>query len=151
MNTEYKTVHMQKVPSGVSMIMKAKTIIVLLIICCVLLKSPVAARQSDDPCQRVVLTLLAPLIQEQIEDYYKSKLTVSPTFAPYMEDALVEIKYFISHIDVKVTLNPYVGPHIDVGKDEIYFRMNNSGRVDILDYHHIKDYKLPHNWEFIYR
>ncbi|MGD0032720.1 MULTISPECIES: DUF3888 domain-containing protein [Paenibacillus] len=30
--------------------------------------------------KRLVLTLLAPKIQEQINHYYKNKLTVSPTF-----------------------------------------------------------------------
>lgn len=40
----------------------------------------VCAKPNAEPMKRLVLTLLAPKIQEQINHYYKNKLTVSPTF-----------------------------------------------------------------------
>jgi hypothetical protein len=63
----------------------------------------------------------------------------------------VEVKYFPSYIDVNVTVIPYVGPHLDVGKDTMKFRIDNSGRVEIVNYDHIEDYELPPNWKHIIR
>ncbi|MBW7460484.1 DUF3888 domain-containing protein [Paenibacillus sepulcri] len=107
------------------------------------------AFQFDDPCQRTILTVLAPKIQEEINKYYKNKLTVSPTFAPYLGGNRVEFKTFTSHIDVNVTLIPYVGPHLDVGKDMIKFQIDNNGNVEVINYNHIEDYKLLPNWQHI--
>lgn len=112
---------------------------------------PTNASPTFDPCQRIVLTVLTPNIQAQIEEYYKDKLTVSPIFAPFLGGNSLEIKYFISHIDVNVTVIPYVGPHLDVGKDTIKFRIDNSGKVAVVDYEHIEDYNLPLKWQHIYR
>ncbi|MGC5772526.1 DUF3888 domain-containing protein [Paenibacillus pabuli] len=110
---------------------------------------PVFAKQNDEPLKRLVLTLLAPKIQEQINQYYKNKLTVSPTFTPFLEGTAVDVKYHSSHIDVQVKTIPYVGSHLDVGLDSMRFSIDNSGSIVVLEYKHIMDYELPPNWQEI--
>ncbi|WP_145326421.1 DUF3888 domain-containing protein [Paenibacillus xylanexedens] len=110
---------------------------------------PVFAKQNDEPLKRLVLTLLAPKIQEQINQYYKNKLTVSPTFTPFFNGTDIDVKYYSSHIDVQVNTIPYVGPHLDVGIDSMRFSIDNSGSIMVQEYKHIKDYDLPPNWQEI--
>ncbi|NOU97861.1 DUF3888 domain-containing protein [Paenibacillus sp. LMG 31456] len=110
---------------------------------------PVYAKPHEEPLQRIVLTLLAPKIQEQINRYYKDKLTVSPTFSPFLGGTNLDVEYHPSHIDVHVKTIPYVGPHLDVGMDSMRFRIDNTGTVMVLEYKHIRDYELPPNWQHI--
>ncbi|MDQ0720133.1 hypothetical protein QF049_001394 [Paenibacillus sp. W4I10] len=110
---------------------------------------PVCAKPNDEPLKRLVLTLLAPNIQEQINQYYKNKLTVSPTFSPFLDGTDLDVKYHSSYIDVQVKTIPYVGPHLDVGIDSMRFSIDNSGSVVVLEYKHIRDYDLPPNWQEI--
>lgn len=130
---------------------KIKMVIGILILCFFTFVVPINAKQTEDPYQRIVLTLLAANIQAQIGKYYEDKLTISPTFAPFLGGNTLGVKYFQSHIDVDVTVIPYVGPHIDVGKDSMRFRVDNLGSVEIVYYNHIKDSKLPPNWQHIIR
>jgi hypothetical protein len=123
----------------------------ILFLCVFAFVLPTNAKQTEDPYQRIVLTLLAPNIEEQIGKYYKNKLTETPTFAPFLGGNTLDVKYFDSYIDVNLTVIPYVGPHIDVGKDSIRFRIDNLGRVQIVNYIHIEDSKLPPNWQHIIR
>jgi hypothetical protein len=130
---------------------KRKMVIGILLLCVFSFVLPINANQTEDPYQRIVLTLLAPNIQAQINKYYENKLTENPTFAPFLGGNTLEVKYFPSHIDVNVTVIPYVGPHLDVGKDTMKFRIDNIGGVEIVNYHHVKDSKLPPNWQHIIR
>jgi len=110
---------------------------------------PVYARPHEEPLQRIVLTLLAPKIQEQINRYYKDKLTVLPTFSPFLGGTDLDVKNHPSNIDVHVKTIPYVGPHLSVGMDSLWFRIDNAGTVTVLEYKHIRDYELPPNWQHI--
>lgn len=115
-----------------------------------MLIQPVYAKPDEEPLERLVLTLLAPNIQEQINRYYEDKLTVSPTFSPFLGNEL-DVEYHSSHIDVNVTVIPYVGPHLDIGMDSMKFCINNTGAVKVLVYKHIRDYELLPNWQYILR
>lgn len=112
---------------------------------------PVYAKPNEEPLERLVLTLLSPGIQEQINQYYEDKLTVSPTFSPFLGGTELNVEYYPSHIDVNVTVIPYVGPHLDIGMDSIKFRVDNTGDVLVLEYKHIMDYDLLPNWQHILR
>ena len=112
---------------------------------------PVYAQSNEDPLDRLVLTLLAPHIQEQINRYYENKLIVSPTFSPFLGGTDLKVKYYPSHIDVNVTVLPYIGPHLDVGMDSMNFRVDNTGAVKVLEYKHIREYVLLPNWQYIHR
>jgi hypothetical protein len=130
---------------------KIKIVIGILLLCVFAFVLPTKAKQTGDPYHRIILTLLAPNIQAQIGIYYDNKLTESPTFAPFLGGNTLEVRYFPSHIDVNVTVIPYVGPHLDVGKDMLMFRIDNLGRVEIINYIHIEDFILPPNWQHIIR
>lgn len=123
--------------------------ILLTVIILLLSVQPVYANPQEEPLQRLVLTLLAPKIQEQINQYYKDKLTVSPTFAPFLGGTDLDVEYHSSHIDVLVKTIPYVGPHLDVGMDSLRFSIDNAGTVTVLEYKHIRDYELPPYWQDI--
>lgn len=130
--------------------MKKLTIIISLLGVMMFAQRANAAVESEmDHCQRVVLTLLAPDIQEQIETYYQSELTVSPTFAPFLESSELVYKYYSSHMEVQVTVIPYVGPHLAVGKDIITFHINNDGNTSVIKYKHVEDFELPPNYSDI--
>lgn len=115
------------------------------------LTQPVYAEPHQEPLERLVLTLLTPNIQEQINRYYEDKLTVSPTFSPFLGGTELNVEYHPSHIKVNVTVIPYVGPHLDVGMDSMKFRIDNTGAVMFLEYKHIRDYELLPNWQHILR
>ncbi|MBM7564994.1 DUF3888 domain-containing protein [Paenibacillus sacheonensis] len=118
-------------------------------VCTLLFAPQVSAATADLPCQRAILTLLAPEIQAQVGNYYKDKLTETPTFAPFLGGNRLEIESFSSHLDVVVTVIPYVGPHLSVGKDRMTFRIDNTGKVIAESYAHIEDINLPPNWKHI--
>jgi hypothetical protein len=101
---------------------------------------------TNNSYQRLVLTLLAPNVQAQIDDYYKYKLTDSPLFAPFLGGNSLDFKYLNSGIDVVVTVIPYVGPHLSVGKDRMKFKIDNSGKLVVVSYEHLEDYKLPQTY-----
>ncbi|WP_233567011.1 DUF3888 domain-containing protein [Cohnella endophytica] len=130
---------------------KLITIYAIPFFCSIFFAPHANATPTNAPCQRLVLTLLAPEIQAQIEKYYSAKLTVTPEYAPYLGGNRLEIERFDSHIDVVVTVIPYVGPHLDVGIDKMKFQIDNAGKVSILSYEHIKDSELPPNWMYIKR
>jgi len=125
--------------------------LLLAVIISFVLIQPVYAKPHEEPLERLVLTLLAPNIQEQINRYYENKLTVSPTFSPFLGGTELAVEYHSSHIDVNVTVIPYVGPHLDVGMDSMKFRVDNTGSVMVLEYKHIRDYELLPNWQHILR
>lgn len=112
---------------------------------------PVNAKTREKPLERLVLTLLAPKIQEQINRYYEEKLTVSPIFSPFLDGTELNVEYHPSHIDVYVTVIPYVGPHLDIGMDSMKFRIDNTGAVMAQEYKHMRDYKMLPNWQHILR
>jgi len=123
---------------------------VTLIFVLLVLIQPINASSNLNNNSRLVLTLLAPKIQEQVNKYYKEKLTVSPTYAPFLDPVNMLVGYFDSHIDLIVTITPYVGPHLSVGMDTT-LKIDNRGTVEVLEYEHIKDYALPPNWKYIIR
>lgn len=128
---------------------KILTGILLSALVCLFFIQPTSARPHEDEYKRLVLTLLAPSIQEQVNQFYKSKLTISPQFSPFLDGNDLEVKYHSSHIEVSVTLIPYVGPHLDVGMDSIKLRVDNAGKVEVVEFKHIKDYELPPNYKQI--
>lgn len=123
--------------------------LLLTVIMFLLSSQPVYAKPQEESFQRLALTLLAPKIQEQINQYYKDKLTVTPTFSPFLGGTDLDVEYHASYIDVHVKTIPYVGPHLSVGMDLMRFRIDNTGIVRVLEYKHIRDYELPPNWQHI--
>lgn len=99
----------------------------------------------------VVLSLLIPYIQKEINNYYKEYLTESPTIAPYSVD-IISAKREGGYgylIELEVIAHPYVGPHDTVGDDRMIIETGAFGSVKIKKFEHIKSYPLPWNWQHI--
>ena len=54
--------------------------------------------------------------------------------------------YFIINIEI----NPFIGPHIPVGKDRISIELSYPGLQEILTFEHVKDYPLPERYQHLY-
>ncbi|WP_399552191.1 DUF3888 domain-containing protein [uncultured Clostridium sp.] len=97
----------------------------------------------------VVLSLLIPHIQKEINNYYKEYLTDSPTIAPYSVDIVTVKRVSGYRIQFEVIAYPYVGPHITVGDDRMIIETEADGSVEIKNFEHIKSHELPWNWKHI--
>ncbi|MFL0165267.1 DUF3888 domain-containing protein [Candidatus Clostridium helianthi] len=97
----------------------------------------------------IVLSLLIPYIQKEINNYYKEYLTESPTIAPYSVDIVNVKRVSVYRIQFEVIAHPYVGPHITVGDDRMIIETAADGSVEIKKFEHIKSYELPWNWKHI--
>lgn len=72
--------------------------------------------------QDMLMTLLLPILQNTVDNYYKEYLSVSPIVAPYdisvlSMDRIGDNRTF--DFRLRLELNPYVGPHLYVGLDYI--------------------------------
>lgn len=103
-------------------------------------------------CLDILMTLLLPNLQNEVDNYYKEYLSVTPTVAPYDVDILSMDRIGESgtfDFRMKLELHPYVGPHLDVGLDYITIRVNPVDNVKIEKFEHIKSYELPSYYQNI--
>lgn len=97
----------------------------------------------------VVLSLLVPYMQKEIDNYYKEYLTEPPIIFPYSVD-IVNVKRVIGYrIELEVIAHPFVGPINTVGDDRMIIQTGAFGSVKIKKFDHIKSYTLPWNWQHI--
>lgn len=101
--------------------------------------------------QDIFVTLLNPYIQKAINDYYRQFLTTSPLYTP--EDVEIlnaerPMGYRSFSFIIKLQIRPYVGPHVEVGVDQLTIRVGaGEGEVKVEKFEHIMSYydKLPPN------
>ena len=116
------------------------------------------AKQVEDESQEIlyqdfIITALAPTINKAISDYYKNILTYSPGYSSRFIKILdIErpngnrTSYFIIQIEVQ----PYVGPHITVGKDRLSIELSSPGTQVLKSFEHLEDHPLPEHYQDIY-
>ncbi|WP_423805205.1 DUF3888 domain-containing protein [Paenibacillus illinoisensis] len=123
-----------------------RRLLVLLLCLTLTLEPSKTYAESDTNCkdQRLILTLLSSKIEEQLTLFYKYRLNEKPMFSPFLGGNDLKLEYHESHIIARVTVEPYVGPHLSVGQDLITFHIDNSGEVKVIAYQHLKNYELPH-------
>jgi hypothetical protein len=97
------------------------------------------------------LSLLLPNIDKAVSKYYADFLTITPLVYPYQIKILnMErpngYRSFLFKVTIEVT--PVVGPHIEVGKDQLTFSISTS-RVKLGKFKHIETYNLPPNLQHI--
>lgn len=118
----------------------------------------IAAKQSKEELyQDVFATLLTPYIQEAINNYYKKYLTISPIYSPaYVEILNIErpMGYRTFSFLIKLQVRTYVGPHIDIGVDQLTIGVHaedKNVKVKVEKFEHIKSYfdELPPNLKSI--
>lgn len=115
-------------------------------------KKYIVPKQSQEELyQDIFNTLLSPYIQKAINNYYEKYLTISPTYSPdYVEILNIErpMGYRTFSFLIKLQIKTYVGPHIDIGVDQLTIRVSEEdGKVTVEKFEHIKDYfnELPEN------
>lgn len=103
--------------------------------------------------QDVIITALAPTINKAIENYYKNVMIDIPGYdSSFIKILNIErpnddrTSYFIINIEV----DPFIGPHITVGKDRMSIELSYPGTQEILKYEHLEDYPLPERYKNLY-
>ena len=99
----------------------------------------------------MVISLLVPYMQKEINNYYKDYLSELPIIFPYSVDVISAEReggtgYLIR---MEVIAHPFVGPINTVGDDRMIIETGAFGSVKILKYEHLKSYPLPWNWKHI--
>lgn len=99
----------------------------------------------------MVISLLVPYMQKEINNYYKEYLTELPIIFPYSVDIVkVERQGGVGYlIELEVIAHPFVGPINTVGDDLMIIETGAFGSVNIKKFEHIKSYPLPPNWQHI--
>lgn len=99
----------------------------------------------------MVISLLVPYMQEEINNYYKEYLSELPIIFPYSVDIVsVKREYGSGYlILLEVIAHPFVGPINTVGDDRMIIETGAFGSVSIKKFEHLKSYPLPWNWEHI--
>lgn len=104
--------------------------------------------------QDIFISLLLPDIQREIDNYYKEFLTDGPMVAPYTvyvlsAERLEHYRSFIFRVKLKV--DSYIGPHLDIGVDNITILIGAGDKPKIEKFQHVKSYylDLPPNYQNI--
>lgn len=109
-------------------------------------------QSKEELYQDITISLFMPYIQNQVDKYYSTYLTQPPMVAPYTVNVInVERPngYRTFFFRLKLQVNSYIGPHINVGLDNLTVTIDGSGNVKIEEFEHIESYELPSNYEDI--
>lgn len=109
-----------------------------------------AKGSTEELYQDICLTLLDPYIQKAVDNYYKQYFKHPPGEVPFMEDILSIDRpngYRTFEFSIKVQVMPFFGPHIQVGIDNITFKVGVGNVVQLEKYEHINSFKLPWNYQ----
>jgi hypothetical protein len=109
-------------------------------------------QSREELYQDIFISLLLPYIQKEVDKYYSKYLTDTPMVAPYtvyVLSAEKQLGYRSFLFNLKLRVDSYIGPHIDVGQDYIYLTVEGGGNVKIEKFEHIKSFKLPPNYQHI--
>lgn len=106
--------------------------------------------------QDTIMGLIWPKINKAVDNYYKKYFKDNPLLAPYeLKFLSVDARInepntgYPSFFEVKVQVMPYFGPHLNVGVDNITFKIGVLGDVQVKKFEHIKSYELPWNYQKI--
>ena len=99
----------------------------------------------------MVISLLVPYMQKEINNYYKEYLTELPIIFPYSVDIVNVEREVVGGflIKLEVIAHPFVGPINTVGDDRMIIETGAFGSVEIKKFQHVKSYPLPWNWQHI--
>lgn len=101
----------------------------------------------------IFVSLLNQKIDKRVDEYYSQIFSEHVVVYPYNID-VVDTKRVGGNRSfnflVTLELYPVVGPHIQVGVDQITFQIDPSG-AEIKKYKHIKTITLPKHWQHIVR
>lgn len=116
------------------------------------MKNKPVQHSTEELYQDIFCSLLMPYIDKTIDKYYTKHLTDLPTVDPWDINILSVERpsgYRTFSFVIKIQVIPYVGPHLGVGIDRITLTVSGTGVVDVISFSHIKDYRLPPNYQSI--
>jgi hypothetical protein len=100
--------------------------------------------------QNLFITMIYPYVNKAIDDFYDEYMTYTPGEAPYSYKFL-DIKKTpglnYSYV-VKLQVQPYIGPHLSVGLDNITLKIDLD-KTTVEKFEHIKSYQLPPHYQGI--
>lgn len=107
-------------------------------------------QSSEQVYYNLFITMLHPYVNEAIADYYSEYMTTSPNTAPYIyELTSIEKEYGLNYsYTVEIEVNPYIGPHLTVGRDRITFKIK-LGEVNLEKFEHLESHELPSHYRDI--
>ncbi|MBY0095776.1 DUF3888 domain-containing protein [Mesobacillus maritimus] len=107
--------------------------------------------------QDMLMTLLGPVIDAKVNDYYSKIITEKSTVYPYQIEVIKAERIggnrtfsFVLVLDVI----PVVGPHIQIGKDRFTFEIApgiNLSQFKLVKFEHLETFELPTHWKHILR
>ena len=105
---------------------------------------------KGDLYYQLLVTILYPYVQKAIDNFYNEYMTYLPGEAPYGYEFIEiektpELNYSFT---VVLEVQPYVGPHLSVGRDRITFSIDLDG-VKLKKFEHLESYELPPNYQTI--
>ena len=117
----------------------------------VVLAQPQTGSAEKNLYREILITALDPYIQQAVSDYYGKnvsnyygKYVMAP---PYMVRVMDAKKNNNEQIyDVTFEVEPYIGPHDEVGIDQMTLSISPI-KIDVTDFKHIKSFSLPSNMQ----
>jgi len=108
---------------------------------------------KEEGFDEIIRITLHPYILRDIGSYYEKILRHAPSVSPYVTkvikiekpDKMNQFKFLIT-----IRVRPYVGTDYVVGEDEITYNLD-WGKINLENFKHIKDYKLPPHLEHLYK
>ncbi len=109
--------------------------------------------EQDILYEDIIISALAPTIQETLIEYYKNIIIDSPNY----DSSTIKIislgrpngdRTWLFNINIEV--NPYIGPHIPIGKDILSIQLDSNGKQTLLDFKHLEDRPLPERYQDSY-
>ena len=96
--------------------------------------------------QDIYMSFLTPYIDEAVSPYYGRHVTVAPYDVKILSVSRPNgYRSFIFRM--KVEVQPYVGPHLSVGKDHLTILIKAGPEVIVEKHEHIESYDLPPNYQ----
>ena len=111
-------------------------------------------QSREELYQDIFISLLLTDIQKAVDNYYKEFLNDGPMVAPYTiyvlnAERLEHYRSFIFRLKLRV--DSYIGPHLDIGTDYITITIAAGDKPKIEKFEHIKSYylDLPSDYKHI--
>ena len=109
---------------------------------------------DDDLCHDIIITALMPAIDQAIGEHYNPMLRYTPCITP--DEAVIRkierpngdrTMFFIIEVEVE----PYLGPHITVGRDRVWVELSSGSPPKVLKFEHLEDYPIPEHKRYYLR
>jgi|GEM_PF-957090 len=110
------------------------------------------AEQNPLLYKDLFVTLVYPQVEKAIDAYYDDYMSYLPGEDPWSYEILNIEKsqgFSYSYI-VQLQVQPYVGPHIRVGRDRITLRLSLTG-AELVKFEHLESYALPPDYSGMLR